>query len=130
MAEHFDFFRPDDGGTRRRGTGNAGADPAGRPGSPGDVYQRTGPVSERQPGCRAATILIDAGNGTYGTAFHKALTDQAELGWLLSYAGFLDMAIVTGTALSPWCGRMPSSSTVSKQMPQNRHLSGPWRTAF
>ncbi len=46
------------------------------------------------------TILIDAGNGTYGTAFHKALTDQAELGWLLSYAGFLDMAIVTGTALS------------------------------
>ena len=94
------LFRPDDGGTRRRGTGNAGADPAGRPGSPGDVYQRTGPVSERQPGCRAATILIDAGNGTYGTAFHKALTDQAELGWLLSYAGFLDMAIVTGTALS------------------------------
>ena len=47
-----------------------------------------------------ATILIDAGNGTYGTAFHQALTEKAELGWLLSYAGFLDMAIVTGTALS------------------------------
>ena len=46
------------------------------------------------------TILIDAGNGTYGTAFHEALTERAELGWLLSYAGFLDMAIVTGTALS------------------------------
>ncbi len=46
------------------------------------------------------TILIDAGNGTYGTAFHQALTERAELGWLLSYAGFLDMAIVTGTALS------------------------------
>ena len=46
------------------------------------------------------TILIDAGNGTYGTAFHEALTEKAELGWLLSYAGFLDMAIVTGTALS------------------------------
>lgn len=45
-------------------------------------------------------ILIDAGNGAYGTAFHDALTKETELGWLLSYAGFLDMAIVTGTALS------------------------------
>ncbi len=45
-------------------------------------------------------ILIDAGNGQYGTAFHEALTKKAELGNLLSYAGFLDMAIVTGTALS------------------------------
>lgn len=45
-------------------------------------------------------ILIDAGNGRYGTALHEALAEKAELGWLLSYAGFLDMAIVTGTALS------------------------------
>ncbi len=45
-------------------------------------------------------ILIDAGNGRYGTAFHEALTKETELGYLLSYAGFLDMAIVTGTALS------------------------------
>ena len=45
-------------------------------------------------------ILIDAGNGQYGTAFHDALTKETELGKLLSYAGFLDMAIVTGTALS------------------------------
>ena len=45
-------------------------------------------------------ILIDAGNGQYGTAFHDALTRKTELGKLLSYAGFLDMAIVTGTALS------------------------------
>lgn len=46
------------------------------------------------------TILIDAGNGRYGTAFHQALTEKTELGNLLSYSGFLDMAIVTGTALS------------------------------
>ena len=46
------------------------------------------------------TILIDAGNGRYGTAFHEALKEQTELGWLMSYSGFLDMAIVTGTALS------------------------------
>ena len=46
------------------------------------------------------TILVDAGNGQYGTTFHEALTEKVELGWLLSYAGFLDMAIVTGTALS------------------------------
>ena len=45
-------------------------------------------------------ILIDAGNGTYGTMFHEMLTEQVELGKLISYAGFLDMAIVTGTALS------------------------------
>lgn len=45
-------------------------------------------------------ILIDAGNGQYGTDFHDALAKKTELGWLLSYAGFLDMAIVTGTALS------------------------------
>ena len=45
-------------------------------------------------------VLIDASNGTYGTMFHEMLTEQAELGWLISYAGFLDMAIVTGTALS------------------------------
>lgn len=45
-------------------------------------------------------VLIDAGNGQYGTAFHDALTKNVELGKLLSYAGFLDMAIVTGTALS------------------------------
>ena len=45
-------------------------------------------------------VLIDAGNNRYGTAFHNALTKETELGWPLSYAGFLDMAIVTGTALS------------------------------
>ena len=46
------------------------------------------------------TILIDASNGTYGTAFYEALTKKAELGYLLAYSGMLDMAIVTGTALS------------------------------
>ena len=46
------------------------------------------------------TILVDAGNALYGTAFHEKLTAETELGWLLSYAGALDMAIVTGTALS------------------------------
>ena len=45
-------------------------------------------------------ILIDASNGAYGNDFQQALTEEAELGYLLSYAGFLDMAIVTGTALS------------------------------
>jgi hypothetical protein len=49
---------------------------------------------------RAPTILIDASNGTYGTDFHDALVKQCNLGWLLSYSGFLDMAIVTGTAIS------------------------------
>ncbi len=51
-------------------------------------------------------VLIDAGNGRYGTAFHDRLTKEIELGWLLSYAGFLDMAIVTGTALSHGAARL------------------------
>ena len=46
------------------------------------------------------TILMDASNNQYGTAFHDALTEQYDLGQLLSYSGFLDMAIVTGTTLS------------------------------
>jgi hypothetical protein len=46
------------------------------------------------------TILIDASNGAYGTAFHDALVKECDPGWLLGYSGFLDMAIVTGTALS------------------------------
>ena len=50
-------------------------------------------------------ILIDAGNGRYGTAFHDALVKKAALGGFLSYAGFLDMAIVTGTALSHGAAR-------------------------
>lgn len=45
-------------------------------------------------------ILIDASNGTYGTAVYETLTKKAELGYLLAYSGMLDMAIVTGTALS------------------------------
>ena len=53
-----------------------------------------------QENTKSPVMLIDAGNARYGTAFHKALTEEAELGWLLSYAGALDMAIVTGTALS------------------------------
>ena len=46
------------------------------------------------------TILMDAANNQYGTAFHDALTEEYDLGQLLGYSGFLDMAIVTGTALS------------------------------
>ena len=51
------------------------------------------------------TILIDASNGTYGTAVYDALTKKAELGCLLAYSGMLDMAIVTGTALSHGAAR-------------------------
>ena len=46
------------------------------------------------------TILIDAANDAFGTVIHNAMTQQTELGMLLSYSGFLDMAIVTGTAIS------------------------------
>ena len=51
------------------------------------------------------TILIDASNGTYGTAVYEALTKDTELGFLIAYSGMLDMAIVTGTALSHGAAR-------------------------
>ena len=57
-------------------------------------------LKDREDANHPPVMLIDAGNARYGTAFHKALTKEVELGWLLSYAGALDMAIVTGTALS------------------------------
>ena len=100
MAEHFDFF------------GLTAAEPGAEELQVLVLTQPADPAAQqtyfdslirclndnREAGLPA--ILIDAGNGTYGTAFHEALTERAELGWLISYAGFLDMAIVTGTALS------------------------------
>ena len=100
MAEHFDFF------------GLTEAEPGAEDlrvlvlTQPADETKKTEyyeALIQDLQACRKngrPVILIDAGNGQYGTAFHDALTEKAELGWLLSYAGFLDMAIVTGTALS------------------------------
>lgn len=64
------------------------------------VYQALINQLNKNKNQQRPTILIDAGNGQYGTAFHDALVKQSNLGWLLSYSGFLDMAIVSGTALS------------------------------
>ena len=99
MAEHFDFFsltEVEPGAEELRVLVLT---------QPADETQRDtyiqALVQELKNGTvQTPTVLIDAGNGTYGTAFHEALTEEAELGWLISYAGFLDMAIVTGTALS------------------------------
>ena len=46
------------------------------------------------------TILIDASDRQYGDFFREKLRKEADIGALIGYAGFLDMAIVTGTALS------------------------------
>lgn len=44
-------------------------------------------------------ILMDASNGAYGDEFRTALVNETEFGMLLAYAGQLDMANLTGTAL-------------------------------
>lgn len=67
-------------------------------GWPAGYYQEL--IAFMQENTDIPTILMDASNNQYGTAFHDALTKEYELGQLLSYSGFLDMAIVTGTALS------------------------------
>ena len=103
MAEHLDFFdlreadiadlqilvltQPEDGAKK-------------------DAYRKQliGALRDCEK-ARRPTILIDASNGTYGTAVYEALTRQAELGYLIAYSGMLDMAIVTGTALSHGAAR-------------------------
>ena len=54
---------------------------------------------------RRPTVLVDASNGTFGTSVYEALVKNTELGCLLAYSGMLDMAIVTGTALSHGAAR-------------------------
>lgn len=46
------------------------------------------------------TILMDAAKNGYGAAFEKQLVKKADLGLLLGYAGFYDLANVTGISLS------------------------------
>ena len=45
-------------------------------------------------------ILMDAGNNAYGNDFRKILCKKIELGKLIAYSGMLDMANLTGTAIS------------------------------
>lgn len=73
-------------------------DAQGSEGWPSKYYEGLIACLQEQHG--VPTILMDAANNQYGTAFHDALTQKYDLGQLLSYSGFLDMAIVTGTALS------------------------------
>lgn len=49
---------------------------------------------------RKAVVLMDASNGAYGEALRNGLIDGVELGKLISYAGTLDLANLTGVAIS------------------------------
>lgn len=104
MAEHADFF----GLTLDEST-------ARPPRTALDILVLTQPADETQKAvyweqlidalnvCQSEgrpVILIDASNGRYEASYYEKLTKETELGYLLSYSGFLDMAIVTGTALS------------------------------
>lgn len=46
------------------------------------------------------TILLDAAKNTYGSTFQELLVKKIHLGELLGYAGFYDLANVTGIGLS------------------------------
>ena len=46
------------------------------------------------------TVLMDAARNQYGTEFQHRLVQSADLAMLLGYAGFYDLANVTGIALS------------------------------
>ena len=46
------------------------------------------------------TILMDAAKNGYGTDFQRELVKKTELGFLLGYAGFYDLANATGIALA------------------------------
>lgn len=103
MAEHLDFFELVE-----------------RESAELQILVLTQPEDEAQKGayrrglaealreCRRArrpAVLIDASNGTYGTSVYETLTKETELGYLIAYSGLLDMAIVTGTALSHGAAR-------------------------
>ncbi len=47
-----------------------------------------------------AVVLMDASNGTYGEKLRNKLIKDVELGKLISYAGTLDLANLTGVAVS------------------------------
>jgi len=99
VEEHFEFF----GLERENGNHDLAVLVLTQPEDPAKKREYCDALVREMQWRREAncpTILIDAGNGQYGTMFHELLTQRTELGWLLSYAGFLDMAIVTGTALS------------------------------
>ena len=57
------------------------------------------------------TILMDAAKNGYGTDFQKELVKKTELGFLLGYAGFYDLANATGIALANGVARWPVSYT-------------------
>ncbi|MBR5470570.1 MAG: DUF4127 family protein [Oscillibacter sp.] len=101
VEEHFDFF-----GLRETTAAESDlmllvlTQPADEAKKAAYYEQLIEELKDHQENTQRPVMLIDAGNARYGTAFHEALTEEVELGWLLSYAGALDMAIVTGTALS------------------------------
>lgn len=118
VDQHLEFFKLE------KLSGTRGADlqilvltaPA-EPERTGDYAWALNNALEENRENKLPTILIDASNDAYGTVIHDALTRQAELSVLLSYAGFLDMAIVTGTALShgvaryAWLTHSPAPET-------------------
>ena len=104
VQEHLEFFGLEQVGTREDADlqmlvlTQPQPENEGVEGWPEGYYE--GLIADLQAHTDLPTILMDAANDRYGTAFHDALTEQYDLGRLLSYSGFLDMAIVTGTTLS------------------------------
>ena len=104
VKEHLDFFGmeqvddPDNADLQLLVLTQPDPEESGAEGWPAGYYEALIALLQEKSGL--PTILMDAANNQYGTAFHEALTQSCGLGQLLSYSGFLDMAIVTGTALS------------------------------
>ena len=104
VEEHLNFFGmertdvPEDADLQMVVLTQPQPEEQGAEGWPAGYYQELIAFLQEENGL--PTILMDAANNQYGTAFHDALTQSYDLGQLLSYSGFLDMAIVTGTALS------------------------------
>ena len=74
--------------------------------APAEEGQRKTAVRELIAALRQArkdgtpTILMDAAKNGYGTDFQRELVKKTELGFLLGYAGFYDLANATGIALA------------------------------
>ena len=74
--------------------------------APADESQRKTAIRDCVAALRDArkagtpTILMDAAKNGYGTDFQRELVRKTELGFLLGYAGFYDLANATGIALA------------------------------
>ena len=98
IAEHFEFF-----GIEQSGSAELQVIVLTKPEDEDRKNRYCGELIKELDDCLddgKPVILMDAGNNAYGNDFREMLCKKIELGKLIAYSGMLDMANLTGTAIS------------------------------